>query len=71
MMTLNKISGRVIEMNGEIPNNQELIRDNPLITQGSQKTIYQSDIKLSIFNETSPFKLSDIHMDMTEETHQL
>ena len=63
-----KGSGKV---EGKIMNTQELMRDNPVVTQGSQKTIYQSDINLSVLNETSPFKLSEIHADMTEEELQL
>jgi hypothetical protein len=47
------------------------MRDNPVITQGSHGTIYQSDINLSVFNETSPFKLSDIQADMTDEEIKL
>jgi hypothetical protein len=56
---------------GQTLDTQKLMRDNPVVSQGSQKTMFQSDINLSILNETSPFKLSDIHTDMTEEEHQL
>ena len=56
---------------GRVQETQTIIRDNPVITQESQKTIYQSDINLSIFNETSPFKLSDISTNMTDEERRL
>ena len=54
-----------------VMNTQDLMMDNPVITQGSHGTIYQSDINLSVFNETSPFKLSDIQVEMTEEERKL
>jgi hypothetical protein len=48
-----------------------LMRDNRVILRGSQKTIYPSDIILSVFNDTSPFKLSEIQPEITEEELQL
>jgi len=50
---------------------QSLMRDNPVVSRGSQKTLFQSDINLSVFNETSPFKLSDIQPQVTDEEMQL
>ena len=50
---------------------QNLMRDNPVISRGSQNIIYQSDINLSVLNETSPFKLSEIQPEVKEEEMQL
>jgi hypothetical protein len=47
------------------------IGDNPVVSQRTQQTLASSGLNISIFNESSPFKLSEISDKVNEEEEQI